>query len=77
MKKYPLNEHAKAMMELGPEFFEPVWDDVQPDEDKRRTTSNKESDFADREGDLLILEETHRYGCLIKEAYLTLLSFSF
>lgn len=77
MKKYPLNEHVKAMLELGPECFEPVWNDVQPDEDKRRTTSNNDSNFADEEGDLLNLEETHIYGCLIRESYLTLLSFSF
>lgn len=33
-KKYPLNEHAMAMLGLGPDFFELVWDDVSNDEDK-------------------------------------------
>uniref|UniRef100_M1DMD4 Uncharacterized protein n=1 Tax=Solanum tuberosum TaxID=4113 RepID=M1DMD4_SOLTU len=42
--RYPLNEHADALLGLGPAFLEPVWDDIPTDEDKRRTMSNSESD---------------------------------
>lgn len=56
--KYPLNEHAKSMLGLGPEFLESVWDDVPTNEDKRRTTSDSESDSDFEEGDLLALEDT-------------------
>ncbi|KAG5611385.1 hypothetical protein H5410_022666, partial [Solanum commersonii] len=33
--KYPLNEHAEALLGLGPAFLQHVWDDVPIDEDKR------------------------------------------
>uniref|UniRef100_M1DIP7 Putative plant transposon protein domain-containing protein n=1 Tax=Solanum tuberosum TaxID=4113 RepID=M1DIP7_SOLTU len=56
--KYPLNEHAEALLGLGPTFLEPVWDDVPTDEDKRRTMSDSESDSDADEGDLLALEGT-------------------
>ncbi|KAH0758158.1 hypothetical protein KY290_021651 [Solanum tuberosum] len=32
--RYPLNEHAEALLGLGPAFMEPIWDDVRTDEDK-------------------------------------------
>lgn len=37
--KYPLNMRAIAMLGLSPKYFEPVWDDVPTDEDKRQTAS--------------------------------------
>lgn len=56
--KYPLNEHANAMLGLGPEYFEPVWDDIPTDENKRWISSDSESNSADEKGDLLALEDT-------------------
>uniref|UniRef100_M1DFJ3 Uncharacterized protein n=1 Tax=Solanum tuberosum TaxID=4113 RepID=M1DFJ3_SOLTU len=56
-RRYPLNEHAKAMLGLVPEFLEPVWDDVPTNVDKRRTMSDSESDF-DEEGEPLAIEGT-------------------
>ncbi|KAG5605047.1 hypothetical protein H5410_026539 [Solanum commersonii] len=53
--KYPLNEHAEALLGLGPAFLEPVWDDVLTDEDKWQTMSDSESDFEADEDDLLDL----------------------
>ncbi|KAG5570514.1 hypothetical protein H5410_060280 [Solanum commersonii] len=53
--RYPLNEQANALLGLGPVFFEPVWDDVPTDEDKRRTTSDSESDSDAEESDLWLL----------------------
>ncbi|KAH0768967.1 hypothetical protein KY290_012948 [Solanum tuberosum] len=57
--KYPLNEHAEALLGLGPAFLEPVWDDVPTDEDKRRTVLDSEFDSDAEEGDLLALEGTN------------------
>ncbi|KAG5619932.1 hypothetical protein H5410_005150 [Solanum commersonii] len=54
-QRYPLNEHAKAVLGLGPEFLEPIWDDVPTDEDKMRTISVIESDFEEEEAELLAL----------------------
>ncbi|KAG5620326.1 hypothetical protein H5410_005544 [Solanum commersonii] len=57
--RYPLNEHAEALLGLEPSFVEAVWDDVPIDEDKRRTMSDSESDSDAEEGDLLALEGTN------------------
>ncbi|KAG5605227.1 hypothetical protein H5410_026719 [Solanum commersonii] len=56
--EYPLNEHAKAMLGLVPEFLEPVWEDVSTDVDKRRTMSDSESDSGKEEGEPLAIEGT-------------------
>lgn len=45
-----------AMLGLGPDFFELVWDDVSIDEDKWRASLDSESDSAEEEGDLLAYE---------------------
>lgn len=58
-RKYLLDEHVEALLGLGLEFMEPVWNDILTDEDKMRTMSNSESDSDTEEGDLLAFEEAH------------------
>ncbi|KAH0695893.1 hypothetical protein KY289_013375 [Solanum tuberosum] len=54
-QRYPLNEHAKVVLGLGPEILEPIWDDVPTDKDKMRTMSDIESNFEKEEAELLAL----------------------
>ncbi|KAG5616546.1 hypothetical protein H5410_016370 [Solanum commersonii] len=44
-KRYFLNDHAKALLGIGPEFREPTENDILTDEDNLRTNSNMESDL--------------------------------
>ncbi|KAG5620255.1 hypothetical protein H5410_005473 [Solanum commersonii] len=57
--KYPLNEHAEALLGLGLTFIKPIWDDVLTDEHKRRTMLDSESNSEAELGDLLALEGTN------------------
>uniref|UniRef100_M1DGA3 Putative plant transposon protein domain-containing protein n=1 Tax=Solanum tuberosum TaxID=4113 RepID=M1DGA3_SOLTU len=43
-RRYPLNAHVKSLLGIGPEFHEPVNDDIQIDEDRLRTGSVVSSD---------------------------------
>ncbi|KAG5591738.1 hypothetical protein H5410_042252 [Solanum commersonii] len=43
-RHYPLNAHAKALLGIGPEFREPIDDDIPIDEERLRTSSNVVSD---------------------------------
>ncbi|KAG5570504.1 hypothetical protein H5410_060270 [Solanum commersonii] len=50
-RRYPLNDHAKALLGIGPEFREPIDIDISIDEENVRTSSDVESD-SDEEVDL-------------------------
>uniref|UniRef100_M1DJM6 Uncharacterized protein n=1 Tax=Solanum tuberosum TaxID=4113 RepID=M1DJM6_SOLTU len=50
-RHYPLNGHAKALLGIGPEFREPVNNDIPTDEENVLTSSDVESD-SDEEVDL-------------------------
>ncbi|KAG5577241.1 hypothetical protein H5410_057375 [Solanum commersonii] len=43
-KCYPLNDHAKALVGIGPEFREPIDNDISTDGEHVRTSSDVESD---------------------------------
>ncbi|KAG5620757.1 hypothetical protein H5410_005975 [Solanum commersonii] len=49
-RRYPLNAHAKVLLGIGPEFREPVNDDISTVEERFHTSSNVKSDF-DKEVD--------------------------
>jgi hypothetical protein len=61
-RRYPLNEHAMAVLGLGPDFYEPTYDDVPTDEDKRRTGSDVESDLEATYFDPLSVEDPNAAG---------------
>ncbi|KAG5594521.1 hypothetical protein H5410_035753 [Solanum commersonii] len=42
-RRYPLNAHAKALLDIGPEFREPIDNDILADEEGLRTSSDIES----------------------------------
>uniref|UniRef100_M1DSZ7 Uncharacterized protein n=1 Tax=Solanum tuberosum TaxID=4113 RepID=M1DSZ7_SOLTU len=43
-RRYPLNDHAKALLGIGPEFCESVDNDISTDEEHARTSSDVDSD---------------------------------
>uniref|UniRef100_M1DMX9 Uncharacterized protein n=1 Tax=Solanum tuberosum TaxID=4113 RepID=M1DMX9_SOLTU len=43
-RRYPLNAHAKALLDIGPVFRDPIDDDIPTDEDRLCTSSDVESD---------------------------------
>uniref|UniRef100_M1D859 Putative plant transposon protein domain-containing protein n=1 Tax=Solanum tuberosum TaxID=4113 RepID=M1D859_SOLTU len=47
---YPLNAHAKALLGIGPEFREPVDNDIPTDEERLRTNSDIEFDSDEEVG---------------------------
>lgn len=44
--QYPLNDHARALLGLGPQFVEPIDDDIpsDPDANKSDTEDDEEED---------------------------------
>ncbi|KAG5606846.1 hypothetical protein H5410_028338 [Solanum commersonii] len=44
-RRYPLNAHAKALLRIGPEFREPIDDDIPIVEERLRTSSDVEFDY--------------------------------
>lgn len=49
-----LNEHVEVILGMGPQLTEPVWDDIPTNYDKKRITSDRESDSDAEEGNLLV-----------------------
>ncbi|KAK4734071.1 hypothetical protein R3W88_008332 [Solanum pinnatisectum] len=45
---YPLNDHAKALLGIGPEFCEPIDNDISTDEERFHTSSDVESDYDEK-----------------------------
>ncbi|KAH0669439.1 hypothetical protein KY285_025463 [Solanum tuberosum] len=43
-RRYPLNDHARALLGIGPEFWEPIENDIPTDEENMHTVSNVDSD---------------------------------
>ncbi|KAH0652490.1 hypothetical protein KY289_030168 [Solanum tuberosum] len=43
-RRFPLNDHANALLGIGPKFREPVNNDIMTDEENVRTISNVEFD---------------------------------
>ncbi|KAK4731675.1 hypothetical protein R3W88_024663 [Solanum pinnatisectum] len=43
-RRYPLNDHARALLGIGPKFWEPIENDILTDDDNMRTGSDMDSD---------------------------------
>uniref|UniRef100_M1DNW2 Putative plant transposon protein domain-containing protein n=1 Tax=Solanum tuberosum TaxID=4113 RepID=M1DNW2_SOLTU len=56
-RHYPLNDHAKALLGIGPAFREPVDNDISTDEEHLRTSSDVESDSDEEAGPALAGDE--------------------
>uniref|UniRef100_M1DA67 Uncharacterized protein n=1 Tax=Solanum tuberosum TaxID=4113 RepID=M1DA67_SOLTU len=50
-RRYPLNAHVKAMFGIGPEFHEPMDDDIPINEDRLHTGSDVDSNSDTEEVD--------------------------
>lgn len=55
--KYPLNEHTKVVLRLGPNLFEPTYDDIPTNGDKLHTGSDVDSNLEDEDDKPLALED--------------------
>ncbi|KAK4713833.1 hypothetical protein R3W88_019740 [Solanum pinnatisectum] len=44
VRRYPLNDYAKALLGVGPEFHEPIDNDISTDEEYAHTSSDVDSD---------------------------------
>ncbi|KAG5571633.1 hypothetical protein H5410_061399 [Solanum commersonii] len=43
-RRYPLNDHARALLGIGPKFWELIENDISTDEENMRSGSNVDSD---------------------------------
>ncbi|KAG5581295.1 hypothetical protein H5410_051922 [Solanum commersonii] len=47
-RRYPLNDHARALLGIGPEFWEPIENDIPTNEENMRTSSDVDSDSKEK-----------------------------
>ncbi|KAG5627799.1 hypothetical protein H5410_013017 [Solanum commersonii] len=65
-RRYLLNDHAKALLAIGPEFREPTENDIPTDEENLRTGSDVESD-SDKEIDPIQAEAEADGGDIMED----------